>query len=158
VVFKALNPFGYSSAEGVAEEIKLVEEYNADIVMFHGVELPAIADRISPNYLASLYNQMNTLKKMGKLIIRVGSYVNYEMSNLFSALADVVMKFIPTETCEGEQKYRVYIWRRGRNPYLLRYEDFQGCLKEVCEIINEKLKLQKQCSQPTVGGDCYGSV
>jgi len=158
VVFKALNPFGYSSAEGVAEEIKLVEEYNADIVMFHGVELPAIADRISPNYLASLYNQMNTLKKMGKLIIRVGSYVNYEMSNLFSALADVVMKFIPTETCEGEQKYRVYIWRRGRNPYLLRYEDFQGCLKEVCEIINEKLKLQKQCLQPTVGGDCYGSV
>lgn len=150
VVFKALNPFSYSPAEGVAEEIRLVEEYGVDIVMFHGVELPAIAENMSSNYLATLYNQINTLKKMGKLIIRVGSYVNNEMSNMFSSLADIVMKFIPTETGEGEQKYRVYIWRRGRNPYLLKYEDIQECLKEVCEIIKEKLKLQKQCLQHSV--------
>jgi len=140
VIFKALNPFGYSAAEGVAEEIRLVEEYNADIVMFHGVELPAIAERISSDYLASLHNQMNMLKKMGKLVIRVGSRINNEISNVFSALADVVMKFIPIETGEGEQKYKVYIWRRGKNPYLLRYEDFQACLKEICKIIKEKLK------------------
>lgn len=143
MVFKAINPFGYSMAEGVAEEIKLVEEYDADIVMFHGVELPAIADKISSNYLAGLYNQMNTLKKMGKLVIRVGSFVNDEISNIFSALADIVIKFIPASTGEGEQKYRVYIWRRGRNPHLLKYEEFQEYLKEVCRIIEEKTKPRK---------------
>jgi len=160
VVFTAINPFSYSLAETVAEEIRLAGEYgdNADMVVFHSVELPAIAEKLSSNYLANLYNQMNMLKKMGKLIIRVGSYVNDEMSNLFSALADVVIKYIPTEANEGEQKYRVYIWGRGRKPYLLKYEDIQGCLKEVCEIIKEKLKLQKQCSQHTVEGDRYGSM
>ncbi len=141
VIFTAINPFSYSSAETAAEEIRLIEEYgdNVDMVIFHGVELPAIAEGLGPNYLASLYNQMGMLMKKGKLIIRVGSYVNDEMSNLFSALADVVIKYVPTETSEREQEYRVYIWRRGRKPYLLGYEDFQRCLKEVCKIIKEKL-------------------
>lgn len=128
IVFHSINPFRYSLAEIIAEELRFIRESKAGVVIFHSVEIPAMAEKGNPNYLSSLYNQLNMLKQEQKIVVRIGSRVSDEVSNIFYSLSDVVIKAIPENNYSD---YKVYIWRRGLRPTILSSKDLQKCCEEI---------------------------
>ncbi|MDW8085340.1 MAG: hypothetical protein RMI45_03745 [Ignisphaera sp.] len=104
----------------------------ADVVVFHGIEIPATVERDLPEYMSSLYNQINALKQQQKLVVRIGSKISDELSRIFSALADIVIKLIPNE---NNQNDKIYIWRRGAKSVLLNSKDVDACLREIASHI-----------------------
>ncbi|MCS7112235.1 MAG: hypothetical protein NZ912_08370, partial [Ignisphaera sp.] len=85
-----------------------------------------------PEYMSSLYNQINALKQQQKLVVRIGSKISDELSRIFSALADIVIKLIPNE---NNQNDKIYIWRRGAKSVLLNSKDVDACLREIASHI-----------------------
>ncbi len=144
LTFDALNPFSMGTNELAAEELAKVEKVNADLVDFHGVELPFLARRDMRSYIAGLYNQLNLLKRKNKLIIRRGSYINEDLSRLFSTLADTVIKIVPNR--EG-QYYKMYIHVQGRKPAVLYKEEIDSCIKEVKYYLEEMMKRENPLSK-----------
>ncbi|MEM1541900.1 MAG: ATPase domain-containing protein [Ignisphaera sp.] len=128
VILKSMNPYAYSISEGLAKEYSLINEATADVIVFHSVEIPAIIEYRDPVYISSLYNQVNILKQKHKIVVRIASKINDELSNIFSVLSDIVMKFIPTE---NKQNYRLYIWRRGMRSFVLDNNEVNECLEEI---------------------------
>ncbi|MCX8168328.1 MAG: hypothetical protein N3D82_04805 [Ignisphaera sp.] len=131
-ILSSLNPFRYSIFEGIAEEFRIIGESQADVVVFHGIEIPATVERDLPEYMSSLYNQINALKQQQKLVVRIGSKISDELSRIFSALADIVIKLIPNE---NNQNDKIYIWRRGAKSVLLNSKDVDACLREIASHI-----------------------
>ncbi|MEM1528137.1 MAG: ATPase domain-containing protein [Sulfolobales archaeon] len=132
VVFVSLNPYRYSLAEELAEEFRIIERSGADMIVFHSIEIPAAVEGKDVTYLQNVYNQINVFKRQQKLVTRIGSKINEEFSSLFSAMADVVMKFIPVN---DYQDYKLYIWRRGTKPATLNSNNLDTCLKEIVSYI-----------------------
>lgn len=135
--FKGVNPFSQSLVQSYAEEIEYVERARPDIVAFHGIELvTSVVDR--SKYISRLYNELNTLKSFGCTIVRFASYINEELSNINSAMADIVVRIIPVENDSGYQRYKFYIWRSGREAYIMTYEEVLECLHELGEVIKSR--------------------
>ncbi|RLG81351.1 MAG: hypothetical protein DRO13_01425 [Thermoprotei archaeon] len=137
LIFKSFNPFSMSIDTLAIREIAPLEEYpDINAVVFHGVEI--IGSSIPINrYLPALYNQIYYLKSQNKLVIRMGSYVDQKLYSINSSLADLVIKIEPLDTRSGVMREKLYIWRRGRQPILLGYDDLLRCLDEI------KVKLKK---------------
>lgn len=135
--FRGLNPFAFSALELVAEELQLVEKVSPDIVVFHGVCLLAFVEP-KERFYQTLYNEINTLRRQGRMIVRIGGRINDEISSAFSVLADVVLKFVKVEEGLGEQSYRLYVWRRGQRAYVITREEVEACLREIAEAINAR--------------------
>ncbi|MEM4584728.1 MAG: hypothetical protein QW611_07095, partial [Ignisphaera sp.] len=132
VILKSMNPYAYSISEGLAKEYSLIDEAAADVIIFHSVEIPAIIEYRNPVYISSLYNQINILKQKHKIVVRIASKINDELSNIFSVLSDIVMKFISTE---NKQNYKLYIWRRGMKSFILDNNEVDECLEEISNYL-----------------------
>lgn len=129
VVFRSINPFSCSVSQLVMRESSLINELNPDIVVFHSVEIPRQTVSIVDHF-RELYNQMNYLKKQGKIIVRIGAYTDDFSYRLESRVADAVMR-LEHEISEGNIGYRAYLWRRFRQPYIATYEELNECVEEV---------------------------
>ena len=135
IVFKSINPFSYSISQLVLRELSLVDELDPDIIVFHGVEIPRHATDIS-NHIRELYNQMNYLKKLRKIVVRIGAYTDDLSYKLESRIADVIVRF-EYEGSEGNINYKAYLWRRFRRPYIATYKELQECTEEVVGLIRK---------------------
>lgn len=135
VVFKSINPFSYSVSQLVLRELSLIEELDPDIIVFHGVEIPRHTTSIS-DHIRELYNQMNYLRKLGKIVVRIGAYTDDLSYKLESRIADVIMRF-EYEGSEGDVNYKAYLWRRFRKPYIATYRELQECVEEAVDLIKK---------------------
>ncbi len=137
VIFKSINPFSYSVSQLVIRELSIIGKLNPDIIVFHGVEIPRHTTDIN-THIRELYNQMIYLKKLGKIIVRIGAYTDDLSYNLESRIADVIIRFW-YEGLEGDVRYKAYIWRRFRNPYIATQEELQECVEEATDFIRKSL-------------------
>jgi circadian clock protein KaiC len=135
VIFRSINPFSYSVSQLVIRELSIIEKLNPDIIVFHGVEIPRHTTNIK-THIRELYNQMNYLKKLGKIVVRIGAYTNNLSYNLESRIADAIIRFW-YEGSEGDVRYKAYIWRRFRNPYIATQEELQECVEEAVDVIRK---------------------
>lgn len=137
VVFKSINPFSYSVSQLVLRELSIIEEIDPDIVVFHGVEIPRHTTDIG-DHIRELYNQMNYLRKLGKIVVRIGAYTDDFSYKLESRVADVIVR-LEYEVLEGNVNYRIYLWRRFRQPYIATYEEIRECLEEVASFMRNRI-------------------
>ena len=135
VVFKSINPFSFNVSQLVIRELSLIKELDPDIVIFHGVEIPRHTTDIS-YHIRELYNQMNYLKKLGKIVVRVGAYTDDLSYRLESRVADIVVR-LEYEGSEGHLGYKAYLWRRFRKPYVATQKEIDGCIEEAVGIVKE---------------------
>lgn len=135
IVFRSINPFSYSVSQLVIRESSLINELNPDVVVFHSVEIPRHTVSIT-DHVRELYNQMNYLKKQGKIIVRIGAYTDDFSYKLESRVADAVIRF-EHEISEGYIGYRAYLWRRFRQPYIATYKEISECIEEVVDHIKK---------------------
>jgi len=129
VTLVGINPFARSPSQLTMYENELVERTGADVVAFHGVDITMSSMSIE-DYLPDLYNQLMYLKQKGKIVIRMGSKVSDAVSNVNSALADLVFKY---EVTDGGVS--VYVWRRSLKPVKLSEKDLEKCVEEFREKI-----------------------
>ncbi|MEM0026679.1 MAG: ATPase domain-containing protein [Ignisphaera sp.] len=135
ILINSINPFAYSIEELAIKELYMIPS-DADIVAFHGTEV--VASKHRREYIGGLYNQLNYLKKINKLVVRIGASVNDEVYNVNAMLSDVIMKF-HLEEAGKKYRYNVYIWRRGEKPAILTEEDLYKCFEEIASIIKKKV-------------------
>ncbi|MFN3267868.1 MAG: ATPase domain-containing protein [Zestosphaera sp.] len=135
VVFRSINPFSYSVSQLVIRESSLINELNPDIVVFHSVEIPRHTVSTA-EHIRELYNQMNYLKKQGKIIVRIGAYTDDFSYKLESRVADAVIR-LEHEISEGNVGYRAYLWRRFRQPYIAACKEVSECVEEVVDHIKK---------------------
>lgn len=138
ITVKSINPFSLSLSQLFSYELSLIEEHNPDVVYFHGVEIPAMA-RSLEDYIGELTNQLYTLKKSRKLVIRSSSFINDERSRAFASLADLVIKSeVKCDESKDDDfikpcRYYYIFWRTGRAPLMINEDDLIKCLKTGLE-------------------------
>ncbi|MEM3990095.1 MAG: ATPase domain-containing protein [Desulfurococcaceae archaeon] len=138
VVFRSLNPFSYSISQLTARELSLINSEEFDVVVFHGIEIPRHA--VEPSqHIRELYNEMNYLRKRGKLVIRIGAYTNRLSYSLECGVSDALMRFKCLNSKMGEVNYRAFIWRKNKKPYIASSEEISECINEVIELIKTRL-------------------
>lgn len=138
VVFVSVNPFSCSPTQLTARELTLVDNVNADVVVFHGVELPRQTIELR-KHIRELYNEMNYLRKGGKLVIRIGAYNDDLTYGLESSVADAVVKLEYVDTEAGEVAYKAFMWRSHRKPYIASQQELNECVDEVIETLKTQL-------------------
>lgn len=135
-VFRGINPLGVSLSQLSLLETKIIEEHNPDVVVFHGVDIPAALIETS-TWRAGLLNELLYLRKRGVTTIRMGSYDDKYWFN--ASLADVVVKVSVREVERNGEKsfeYESYVWRRGMDkPLLIGERALVECIAEVREIV-----------------------
>ncbi len=144
MVYEGLNPYGVSIEELLMTEMELVEQYDPDIVVFHGVEILNPLIEIDPyRYYNLLTNQLYYLKNKGKIIIRHYSYINEEHFRMQSSLSDIVIRVFLRSEEKGIEPY-IYVWRRGKLPVTLSfreaYEEIAKCLPDIIKKFLERNK------------------
>jgi pyridoxal biosynthesis lyase PdxS len=118
------------------KELEILSK-ESDIVVFHSVDIPYTMVRDKGEYLQQLYNQINYLKNMQKLVVRIASVTSEEMYNLNTAISDVVMRF-ELERKDSDLEYKLYVWRRGlAKPFILGTKDLMECVCEIAEKIKQ---------------------
>ncbi|MCS7128136.1 MAG: hypothetical protein N3E36_03030 [Sulfolobales archaeon] len=138
IVFRSINPFSYSISQLTAREISLINSREFDAVVFHGVEIPRHAVG-SSQHIRELYNQMNYLRKQGKLVIRIGAYTNKLLYSLECRVSDALIRFKYSNSEIGEVNYRAFIWRKNKKPYITPPEEISECIDEVVELVKTEL-------------------
>jgi RecA-superfamily ATPases implicated in signal transduction len=137
-IFKSLNPTSTSPTQLNLLELKIIMEHNPDLVVFHGVDIPAaIQDTVT--WRNTLLNQLLYLKKQGITVIRMGSYD--DKYNYNASLADLVAKITTIEKIVNGVKtieYEAYIWKRGASkPVVINDSVIQQCLAEIKEVLTK---------------------
>ena len=115
MMFEAFNPYGMSLEELRMVEIELAEKYNPDMVVLHGTEMLLPVLKTDPRrYYDLLVNQAYQYKSMGKVLVKVASYMNEEQFRLYSALSDIIIRVFMRKAQEGFEPY-LYLWRKGED-------------------------------------------
>lgn len=138
IVTESINPLSVSHTELMAKEIELVQAMKPDIVMFHGTDVFPLLGIQDKDYLANLFNMLQTLAGMGVLVIRDSAYVDDQWYRLGSALARVVLRFYLDD--EGELK--AYIWRGGAKAITVGEGELHECINEMIEKVASKLGIK----------------
>jgi circadian clock protein KaiC len=135
VVFKGINPYAQSLTELSSKELELIEQYNPDIVVFHGVHVIKY-DYIK--YFRELYNQILYLKYRGIGIVRIGNCVNEERCADEASISDLTFK---TERIVKEGGYDIIIkvFRRFRYPQIISSYEMRSCIEEIINNIKTTL-------------------
>ncbi|MEO3992732.1 MAG: ATPase domain-containing protein [Desulfurococcaceae archaeon TW002] len=129
VIFKGVNPFSYSISQLAMRELSIINELNPDMVVFHSVEIPRHAVDVK-DYIRELYNQMNYLKKLGKIVLRAGAYIDDLSYKLWSRIADIVIR-LEYEVSGSNIGCKAYLWRRFKEPYIVTCKEICECLEEI---------------------------
>ena len=137
-ILKSINP-ATSNEQQYIWEIEMIKTHNPDAVIFHGVDIVANI-RDSYMYRLGLLNQIFQFKKMGMLVIRLGSY-DEKWYSWNATISDVVVRFELASDRFGQPNYRVYIWRTGKPPLILDYKQLEKCIYEIGNA------LRKYCQE-----------
>ncbi|MEM1525965.1 MAG: hypothetical protein QXI44_02600, partial [Ignisphaera sp.] len=132
VVTASINPFRYSVAEGLSKECEVMRGSEADLVIFHAVEIPAMTEKHLPEYIPSLYNQINILKQQHKVIARIYSSIDDSLRPIYEVMADLIIRFIPINEYND---YKVYVWKRGEKPITISSKDIDKCIEEIASSL-----------------------
>jgi circadian clock protein KaiC len=136
VVLKGINPYAQSLTELASKELELIDQYNPDIVVFHGVH---VIKHDYVKYFRELYNQILYLKYRGIGIVRIGNCVNEERCADEASISDLTFK---TERIVKESGYDfiVKIFRRFRDPQIVSSREMRLCLEEAINDIKNRLE------------------
>jgi circadian clock protein KaiC len=136
VVLKGINPYAQSLTELASKELELIDQYNPDIVVFHGVH---VIKHDYVKYFRELYNQILYLKHRGIGIVRIGNCVNEERYADEASISDLTFK---TERIVKESGYDfiVKIFRRFRDPQIVSSREIRLCLEEAINDIKNRLE------------------
>lgn len=135
-ILKGVNPVVHNEQQYIWE-IEVIKEYKPDAVIFHGVDI--VANIRDPNmYRLGLLNQIFQFKKLGILVIRLGSY-DEKWYSWNTTISDVVIKFELASDGFGSLNYKVYIWRTGKIPMILDYIQLEKCIKEIGNALKKLL-------------------
>jgi circadian clock protein KaiC len=136
VVLKGINPYAQSLTELASKELELIDQYNPDIVVFHGVH---VIKHDYVKYFRELYNQILYLKYRGIGIVRIGNCVNEERCADEASISDLTFK---TERIVKESGYDfiVKIFRRFRDPQIVSSREIRLCLEEAINDIKNLLE------------------
>ncbi len=140
MMYEGINPYGMSLEELLMTEMELVEQYDPDIIIFHGIEVLNPIMRVDPyRYYNLLTNQLYYLKNKGKIIIRYYNYINEEQFRMQASLSDIIIRaFIDIEGKEKEPY--IYVWRRGKLPVSLRIREiYEELVKGTKELISKTI-------------------
>jgi circadian clock protein KaiC len=139
VTVSSLNPFAYGIEELAIREISLIRR-DAGIVAFHGTELFAgIMEKDLDKYIRALYNELNYLRKTGKVIVRYGRVLYEKLYSINANLADIIVRFY-AEKNESQYEVKMMVSGKGRKPVELAENDTQECLEEIAALVRERLK------------------
>lgn len=129
----SINPFSYSTSQLAIKEMEIINSESPDVVMFHGSELARAASDLKA-YVRELFNEINYLKNRGILVVRLVSYVDEVTYRLESSMADKVMR-LDYEIVGGKPKLSVYLWGKGRDPYVSSLGELEECVLKACAAI-----------------------
>ena len=137
VVIRSINPTAYSTPEGIAEELSIIEEVKPDVVVFHDVAIfaPLFAKELE-NFVLQLYNELLYLTQRGIDVTRLGGRVNPQFSSVNKMLADHVVDILCADSLCS--KYIVNVTARGRR-YALEWEEFEDHIKKIIGYMKQKL-------------------
>ncbi len=143
MVIEALNPYSMSIEELYMKELELVNKYSPGIVIFHGVEiLEPIARADTYRYYNLLSNQLYYLKSLGIVTVRNIAFISREQFRRCSSYADIVIRAL--YRVEGtELTQYLYMWRRGRQPKIVKVSEVQDQLRREIAELAEKLVKSK---------------
>ncbi|MEM1645631.1 MAG: hypothetical protein QXL96_07165, partial [Ignisphaera sp.] len=135
MVFKGLNPFAQSLTQLMVKELELVENYNPDIVVFHGFHLLKY-DPIKR--LKELYTEVLYLKSRGVGIIRIGNCDDEKRCVEEASISDMTLK-VERFVADSKYDYKVIVYRRYREPTIITSEEMKICIKEAIDYIKQNL-------------------
>jgi circadian clock protein KaiC len=136
VVLKGINPYAQSLTELASKELELIDQYNPDIVVFHGVH---VIKHDYVKYFRELYNQILYLKYRGIGIVRIGNCVNEERCADEASISDLTFK-IERIVKESGYDFIVKIFRRFRDPQIVSSREIRLCLEEAINDIKNRLE------------------
>ncbi|MCC6058113.1 MAG: AAA family ATPase [Desulfurococcaceae archaeon] len=137
VVIRSINPTAYSTPEGIAEELSIIEEVKPDVVVFHDIAVFAsLFAKELENFVSQLYNELLYLTQRGIDVTRLGGRVNPQFSSVNKMLANHAVDIMCADSLCS--KYIVNIAARGRR-YTLEWEEFEDHIKKIIGYIKQKL-------------------
>lgn len=128
-----VNPSGYSIEELIHILLDIINESKPDVLFLHGVEMLFLTFENIQRPFLYLFNVLQHNKSLGITTVMYSTYVNDNVLVMLKNLSDIVFE----ETYDYEkQNYGVlkpltYVWKVGRRPYRLRYEDIMECIEET---------------------------
>ncbi len=124
-----INPFAYSLQELFIEELELIDNEKADIVMFHGSDIIEAVQK-PEDYIPLIYNQVHQLKFKGKLVVRANADYNPIYKEIGSSIADVIIGWENRPCPDDATKHcrTGIIWGRGKTKVLLKDLDIWKCI------------------------------
>lgn len=139
VVIKSINPTAYSTAEGLAKEIALIEEVRPTAVVFHdvGVFTTYVPEDLQ-SYMTTLYNELLYLKQRGINVIRYCSRLDPRASEVGKLLAD----HITSVNCADEEctDYTICVAVQGRT-VKISWADVEDQVKKMIRFIKEAIQF-----------------
>lgn len=135
VVIRGLNPYAQSLPQLIAKELELIEMYEPDIVIFHGVHVV----KYDPvKRFKELYNQVLYLKSKGIGVVRIGDCDNEQRCAEEASISDLTLWIERITTAKGLD-YKVKVCRRFREPVVITSEEMKLCYREAVDYIEKSL-------------------
>ncbi len=134
VDYASFNTSSFSLEELYSRILYLVERKKPDIVVFLGSDLLPFEER---KHYDLLMNLMLYLKLKGILIFNLGAHSSDLEYSIYSRFADVVGRYIfYHDTHDDKIKYKFYLWKVGKDPLVLSYEQLRRCNLEMANLLN----------------------
>ncbi|MEM2157825.1 MAG: ATPase domain-containing protein [Sulfolobales archaeon] len=136
--FISINPYLYTLSSLLVRLQSIFKDaFDADVIVFNDVSLVGMVYNPA-DYLRAIYDNVNYLRYLKKLNIRIGSYINEEHYRLNAMVSDIIFKvtteFKPNyEGCE----LMIYVWRRGMEATSLRNDEVMMCCEEIVQNIKK---------------------
>lgn len=131
----SINPFSYSTSQLAIKELETIEKEKPDIVAFHGVEVARAASDLK-TYVSELFNEINYLKNLKIVAVRLTSYISDEIYRIESSLADAIARIDCVKT-PSEVSWTAYLWRKGYSPHLMTASEVRECARELVDALRE---------------------
>jgi len=134
-LFTALNPYAYSIHELALREQAILSRVNPDIVVFHGTH--ALIGLNFAQHFKTLYNEVLSLKSKHIGVVRIGNCIDEARCNAESSISDLTIKYEPL-IVGNEFKFKLSVFRRFREPFIVTREEFLKCIEECIEVIRQE--------------------
>jgi len=129
-----IDPLKYSTAEIAMIESELIEEFNPDIVVFHGISIFTRTADIR-DYYRELVNQLRYIRSKGIVAFRVIAEESHRFYLLNSNLSDIVLRFSHDNT----GGLNLYVWRRDGIPMIFGSDTINRLDKKLLELLKSSI-------------------
>ncbi|MEB3772605.1 MAG: hypothetical protein GSR82_02860, partial [Desulfurococcales archaeon] len=134
VEYESFNPSSFSLEELYNRILYLIEKRRPDMVVFLGSDVLPLEER---KHYDIIMNLLLYLKLKGILVFNLGAHSSDLEYMVYSRFADVVARYIfYHDTRDDKIKYKLYLWKVGKDPIVLSYEQLGRCNLEMASLLN----------------------